>query len=486
MVHGMDAAKEAALTFYRAFRSARTTASIIGALVVLFFLGLVVPQKAFFESRQQYEAWKQLNPVYSRVVEALQLNEVHVAPITIIFLSLFFLNLVVVVSSRIPNVLRRAYLLRGGGIPVNTEGISNDSRTRSIEFPGRTCRRVLDEAGGLLGRRFWKLLPGESGFVAFRNRYSPVGFLFFHASFLLCLIGGLLVMYTRFSGNLMLTEGQRFDGDMRQFWKITREPKVLKEIPSFGIMLDKVTPHYEKAVATGLEVNMRFRAGGHEEKATVGVNQPVKRGSIAILSQRIGVSPLFVLRNEEGKTLDGGYISLNVLHGEEDSFEFPDAPYRFFVRFYPDYAVEDGAEFTRSMNMRNPVARIKVAGPAGKVKEQAVPMGGALQIDGFSVAFEDVRYWVDFLVIREYGTIPLSIGFLMGAIGLVMRLVLYQKKITVFAREAGGKTVLYLLGESEYYQYSFSEEMERLSTELRDALGQAPPGVVPEGGKGMQ
>src|SRR3990172_5610738 len=192
--------------FYRFFRSPKCTITIIAVLTVLFFSGLVIPQKRFYQSRAQYEEWKSNYPYFSAVVEFFRLNEIYVAPVTIVFFAVFFANLLAVTLSRFPVVLRRAYLTDGGRSGASMSRIRElpEVRVLSVDNCRVTTEVHKDTVKAIevfFRKRMWSIIPtgDANSLLALRNRYSPFGFLFFHFSFILCLIVGLLVSYTRFS-----------------------------------------------------------------------------------------------------------------------------------------------------------------------------------------------------------------------------------------------------------------------------------------------
>ena len=470
-----------AAVFYRHFKSARMTAIIIGALVAIFLTGLIIPQKTLYPTRADYDAWKKSSPVLSRGIEFFRLNEISISPVTLFFLSLFLVNLVVVIGGRVPRVLRRAYLVRSD-LPAFDPEMLKKRRTPWLASAQGGSAEVVPELKRFLRKRLWsfKRMPSAHSFLVIKNRFSPIGFLLFHVSFLLCLAGGLLVMYTRFSGNLVLTEGQAFDGDIKQFRRINRAPAIFKALPPVGIDLESVQPHYEKDVATDLEVRMKVKYWQAVDDVVVKINEPVTRGPVSILATAIGVSPLFTLRAPGGKLLDGGYVSLNVLSGAEDSFQFEGKPYTFFVRFYPDYAMQNGRAYSRSKNIDNPVFHVRIEQEKKNVYEGDLRPGERAPFNSLNLALEDIRYWADFLIIREYGNVPLLLGVLFGAIGLVMRLIFYQKTLHLVVEDSGQGCLIWINGWSEYYQHSFAEELATMQAELKIVLERKFGSIAPE------
>lgn len=469
--------------FYKFFRRPKTTVFIITVLLALFLAGLVIPQKVLYRSKAQFEQWNADHPILSTVINGLSLNEIYVAPVTIFFLGLFFVNLLIVLVHRIPIVLRRAYLIDRRSAAAGMEKLKDDPQSISIVIDGATPAKeemIAKTAASFFRRRFWSVFTSEEthSFVAVRNRFSPVGFLLFHISFLFCLAGGLLIMYTRFSGNLLLAEGEEFYSDITQFRLIKREPKIFHALPELGIKMLKVFPSYEGKVGTGLNVSMKIKYFSETIDAVAKVNQPFRKGAISILPENVGISPLFILRGRGREDVQGGYFSLKVLKGEEDSFEFPGLPYTIYVKFYPDFAEEGGKPMTKSFEIKNPVFHLRVE-EKGRVLYNALRKPGEwAAFDTLELSCREIRYWADLLVVREYGNTPLFAGFIIGTIGLIMRLVFFQKTIRVHIKRVGSTCTLYIGGRSEYLQQTFREEMERLVADLTGALKGSPAGGI--------
>lgn len=458
---------------YRFFKSLRLTAALMVLLIVTYFLGLILPQRWMFDSDQAYWMWTEENFV-NKTLHFIGFTDIYLSPFTIALLALFFLNLFVVTLNRVPIMLKRAYLL--GETPWFSSG---DLRKRSdvnILHAGMGRSGTVKALSEFFRRRKWYFREGKAGntYFAVKNRYSPIGFILFHFSFFLCLMGGLMIMYTRFSGKLPLTEGQRFDGDISQFRTIIKDPKVIKKLPPIGLYLRKVEPTYENDVPTELVTYVAVRYEDEIRNEVLRVNEPIKRGPMSILVESIGVSPLFVVKGPGGREIDAAYTSLNVLNGREDSFQFDtDRRFTFYVKFFPDYTVENGIEKTRSIELKNPAIRLAVEKEGVKIYEGTIRKGEPAQLDLFSISFEDIRYWAEFLMVREYGKLPLIAGFVMASIGLIMRLVFYQKSLRFAFNYEGEKPILYMDGRSEYFHHSYKDEKEKIAGELEGYLSNA-------------
>ncbi len=93
----------------RLFRSVKFTACVLTSLIVLYFLGLVLPQKWMFKTRAQYDTWLSEDAL-NRVLDFVGFTDIYLSPFTITLLILFFTNLLTVTLYRAPLILKKAYI----------------------------------------------------------------------------------------------------------------------------------------------------------------------------------------------------------------------------------------------------------------------------------------------------------------------------------------------------------------------------------------
>jgi hypothetical protein len=452
------------------FKSVRFTAIILSLLILIYFIGLIIPQKWMFDTREDYLKWVDSAPL-NRFLDFIRFTEIYLSPLTVTLLMFFFLNLLLVTINRVPVILRKAYV-NFGPEPFNIDELKkrHNVRVLSVNLPVDAITEMLMS---FLRKHRWHVFrhEGTRAITAVKNRYSPLGFLFFHLSFFLLLLGGILLTYTRFSGNLALTEGQTFYNDIKQFHRITRNAKILKQLPSLGLYLNRVYPFYENDVPTKLVIDLQVNYEGNVRDEVLRVNEPIKRGPMSIIAKSIGVSPLFVVRAPSGRVIDEAYVSLNVLKGQEDHFQFEwHRDITFYVKFFPDYIIENGVEKTKSIELKNPAIHLRFERKGEIAHEGTIRLGERYDLGMFSIGFEDIRYWAEFIVVREYGRLPIVAGFLLASVGLIMRLVFFQKRLRVAIEREDDKPVLYIEGRSEYFHHSFKEEMERVIKDFDNSL----------------
>ena len=188
----------------RFFQGVKCAAITITALIIIYFLGLLLPQKWMFDTRIEYDEWIS-SAWYNGALDFIGFTDIYLSPLTIFFLTVFFVNLLLVTLKRVPLILKRAYLT-GGPAQFSAEEMKSGKDLHVLQARYDMDSAIAKIKSFFEGRRYKLMEAGrENAFVAIRNRLSPIGFIFFHFSFFLLLAGSLLIMYTRFAGNLALT-----------------------------------------------------------------------------------------------------------------------------------------------------------------------------------------------------------------------------------------------------------------------------------------
>jgi cytochrome c biogenesis protein ResB len=281
-----------------------------------------------------------------------------------------------------------------------------------------------EEVRGLL-RRFgyrpaWEE-PGRVGGV--RKRWAALGTYLFHGAFFLLALGLLLTLLTRQEAKVWVAVGEQFESRADQFLS-TSPPRLLAAgvaSPSFGV--ERITPEFweDQLLFTRLEADLEFPGGS---AATTRINRPLWVGAATFLRlSGFGYTPRYELLDREGALLDSAFVKLNVFPpGKRDYFTLPDYPHRFYLEVLPDFELEEGVPVTRSLNLAKP-------GVVLRVFRGRLDLGGAVlvadegfEFEGLTLRFPEIRYWGEFSVVRDAGVPILFAGYLLGFVGLLLKL----------------------------------------------------------------
>lgn len=422
----------------RILKSLRFTVFVTLCLIIVFIIGVIVPQERLL-GRVEYLAWKTRNPELVSILESLHLTEIYVSPFVILLWILFFLNLLMVMASRIPVIWRM----------VHRETLPSEEALKD----GYVIEGLsLEEFISKIRDKGYKVSQKGRLFFGVKNRYSPLLTPLFHLSFIFILAGALISYYTSFSAFADVAEGEVFQGD----YSIIKKT-LTGEIPFFMFKVISIKPEYYKGIMpTDLDIVIQDENG----MKTIGINRPYVREDVSFVVKKIDVAPLFILQDADGRELDGAFVKMNVLQGGMDSFEM--GGYRFRMSFSPDYGANtDRGDInlpqilketlpekkTRSFEIRNPAFEVYAFEGPKLINKKTIKMGEAIEFNGKRLLFADLVYWVRFYVVGERGLILIYGGFVLLIVSLSLRFIFPRKEI--FGLEREGR--IYTRGRVEFY-----------------------------------
>lgn len=456
--------------FVRLLRSLRLTVFLIICLASVFLLGVVIPQKDLL-GNEKYLVWKNERPRLVSLLESAGLTDVYTSPVTIMIWGLFFLNLILAMMKRIPAIWKRAVKQH---LPHKKEVLDRGQYYEEIE--GKSLSDTLT----VFRNNRYHVVSTENSLWAVRNRYAPLATILFHLSFFLVLVGAVLTVYTRFRAEADVAVGETFSGNYR--WVQT--PKIGRS-SSTVFRIEEVTPTYYRGNVP-LDLKIVLRSGKGVE--VIGINKPYKEGALSFVVQDIDIAALFILRDRSGKDIEGGYVKLIVLGGNEDSFRM--GGYEFRTTFYPDIDRQNNAEEAgvenipqmlkeisgtqevfRQREIINPAFHVAVTKDGTVLAEKTIRKNEPFVINNYILAFEDLNYWVRFYVGKEHGLPVIYAGFVLITIALVIRFVFYRRDVEGFV----DNTALCLSAKAEFYPELFREEFDAIVKQIRSSSEKYDP-----------
>ncbi|MEN8264381.1 MAG: cytochrome c biogenesis protein ResB [Nitrospirota bacterium] len=450
------------MNIFKKLSSLRFTIFLIISLIVIFIIGLIVPQKELL-GRDMYLAWKNAKPGFVSFLEFLGLTDIYTSPVTLILWALFSLNLLTVILNRIP-LIWKSY--KKVNIPGSIEAVKNSRQFEVINgMDMNYVRNRLRKSG-------YRTFIKENAFRAVKNRFSPLATILFHLSFFLLLIGAVMNVYTEFRAETNVAVGETFTGQYR--W--VKGPKI-GSVPKTTFTVEEIVPtYYKKDFATDLKVVLSTKRG----KEIIGVNKPYKEGNLSFIVSDIDISPLFIIKDANGKEVEGAYVKLIVLNGREDSFKM--LGFKFRTIFYTDYSdkTKKDSEVKAVLpqilkvmpmvrNVRqpreivNPAFKIMVFRDNVFIAEKTIKQGEYIEFDGYRLKFEDLTYWAKFYVGKEHGLGILYTSFIFMLMALVVRFVFFRRDIKGLVVEGS----LYIGGSGEFYPVLFEDEFKRMVNSLK-------------------
>ena len=388
--------------------------------------------------------------VFGLLVEAPWLDIMSVLlPFKLLY-ALFFLNLILVGIRRVPAAIRWC---QASELPRTAEELSRFSHATAVRGAGFRVREFTH----YLKRRGYRVQLGESEskvagerppamlFYASSGRFSALGNLLFHASFLMLLVGAVLNGYYRFDGRATLGEGESFRGGKAEYWLVAGAAAA--KLPKVDFDVEKIEADFWKEIPlfTRLETTLLYREG----RAIAKCSSAVQVGDAAVTIDGYGYFPTYELKDRTGKTVDQAQVKLNLISpAREDSFQVRGYPHKIFVKFYPDHAQVGGKIVNKSMNPVNPAYFLRIFRGRIPVYTGFVKPGEWAQYDGLSLSFPSYVKSGEFRIVRNPGHPLIWIAFIMMGAGLAWKLLFYRKELVLWQDEAGRT---WLAGRFDYY-----------------------------------
>lgn len=324
--------------------------------------------------------------------------------------------------------------------------------------------RLKTEA--VLKKRFWSLTKRlkRKDTLFLQAKKGKIGFwgsITFHLGFIFILIGVVVSALTRFSGTILITEGQELPFSKDSFTEIYKDAKVNFNFPAATISLANFKPTIVKErFPTDYDAYVSFvnLENGQVQNNIIGVNKAKKFGEFIILLQNYGFAPSWRLVDGSGKVLLNAYVNLRGReYGSRDSFEVPGSNITVATVWYPNYSNSS------SIAPKEPVFNITVKNKGRLLYQGIIRQGQTVKFKGYQLTFNDVRHWAYLQVSRDKGLAVIFWAFVISSLGLAVRFISHDRQISVRIKPVNTKEVeVFISGRSRYFPVLFREELEKI------------------------
>lgn len=432
--------------------SPTTTVSMLCAMSVLLLLNVALPQERVV-GKEAFAAICEGSPAARLLLDTLDLGRMSVSPLFLAALGLFFLHLTLVLVKRAGVTVRRTRL-RPPSAQTLREWAAED-RALTGSAPGGLDRgHVL---ATLKGFGYRAVGTGEGSVWSVKHRSAPLGFLVFHLSFFLVCLGGAVMYYTRSVSTAVLVEGQEFAGAGTVAREAPWGPP-----PAVRFVVEEVTAEFDAGEPVHLSAKLRFLGAGGGVEKTSRVNHPARWGSVKVLVNRVGIAPTLWLQDLAGYTIDRVAVAAATLTGAPTVVPMADG--RIQIEVQP---LVDAFNFPGRDRLPATEFLVKVLSGDELLFGGSLRGGGHAELDGVVLAVPEVAYWTGLYIVSERGGGPLILGFALGTLGLVWRLMMYRREVAVVWEREG----FAVAGRAEYFSRRFRQELETIRSYLEGRQG---------------
>jgi hypothetical protein len=434
--------------------SGRLAVILLVASSCILYLYLVIPQTGQSAERELL-GWVEQKGAAGRTFQAIGFTDVLHSWLFWSIYGLLLVNLSVCMTRRFALVVR---LCR---FPEHPPDPGSNWIRRELLGSDVTSECVTRE----LRSNGYRTLTAANAVYGLRGRFASIGHWVFHAGLLAILLvaGSLAAAPPPFGGSAGIGEGEAFDLHTARF--VSSNQDVDPDLPSLRFRVDSVRLRIESQAVKGSEVEVTSPEGA---EATIGINQPYRRGPFQVLVHGFGFMPGWAVVNSRGRALRSAWLKLLPYPLQaEDSFTIGPEESSVSIRFYPDHEFENEEERTLSNELRNPRFRTRVTWRGEEIFAGLLAPGERIPLEaGMEFFFlPEVRKYALLDVVEERGQAGVFTCFGLMIAGLLLRYGRIRKEIMVRVHDDS----LELFGHGEIFEHLFAEDLDQLVEELLKA-----------------
>lgn len=234
------------------------------------------------------------------------------------------------------------------------------------------------------------------------------------------IVSGLwLGSFTRFSAEVILTEGQDFYSGHGNYAPGSLYRGRFAAVPDIALKMEEIIPSFSSSgmdiehLKGRLTVFQKDNAGTSELILTDGM--PKMLNGTILKIKGLGYSPRYELRSETGKLLDSAFVYMRLFPPGNESFFRLLSPITYHVRYYPEG--KDG--------IMEPLLRVRIVRNKDIVVNRDVKISEDISFENSRISFEEVRMWTKLVIKKDRGEVMVLAGLLLGALYLLMTLKRY-------------------------------------------------------------
>ena len=233
-------------------------------------------------------------------------------------------------------------------------------------------------------------------------------------SVLLIVSGLWLGSFTRFSADVVLTEGQDFYSGHGNFVPGSLYRGRFAALPDIALKMEEITPSFSdsgmdiKRLEGRVKLFMKENKGPSGLVLTDGVPRMVMGAMLKL--KDFGYSPRYELKSKTGEVLDSSFVYMRLFPPGSEGFFRLLSPLTYYLRYYPEG--KDGS--------KDPFIRLRIVRNKDIVLNRDVKISEDAVFENSRISFEEVRMWTILSVKRDWGEFLMVGGLAIGLIYLTM------------------------------------------------------------------
>ncbi len=451
------------------FFKSRKLAIVLIILIILFsIVGTHIPQKSQLKS-DVYNTWKTNHPTQAAVFEKLGLTNLFSSFLFISLASFLFINTLFCTRNTLGSALRRL-----GNKQLQKKAYISGLENNTIIRTGKEHSRVISGINSILRSEGYKVTHEENCIFAEKNRLGALGTSLFHVSILVIILAAVYGSTGRMEGDMRLIEGQTISEEHGNYMFINEGPFFNEQHQKFDISLEKFYPDYKDEAGTtlGPAGKLAIIENGKKVKTElVYLNNLMNYKGYTFLGNVYGMAPLLILRNPDGTVYSGSYITASDLDQSGRyvaSFDMGDTGLEGGLMVYMTSPLTQ--KITESDAERTPIMFLKLFYKGKEIYDGTLRLNDTIKISDMYLGFYDIKYWSNFYVVKDKGTVPVYAGIVLITVSLMIIFFIVPKRVWVEVTDESGTTEVYIGGRADKFRSLYEEEYYNLIHKIEARL----------------
>ncbi len=452
------------------FRSKKLAIILVVLIILLSIIGTHIPQKPQLKP-DVYDIWKNNHPTQAEIFEKIGFTNLFSSFVFLSLLSLLFVNTLFCTRGMIKSALRRL------DVQIQKKAYINGLENNNLIVTEKEHKRVISLIDSVLRSNGYKVSQEENCISGQKNRLGVLGTPLFHVSILFIILASVYGSTGRMEGDMRLIEGQTLSEDHGNYMFINEGPLYNENHKKFDITLDKFYANYqdETGMPRGAAGKLTITENGQKVKTDIVYsNNLMAYNGYTFLGNVYGLAPLLILRNTDGTVYSGSYVTASDTDNSGRyiaSFEMGDTGYQGGLMVYMTTNLTSG-KIMESGAEQTPILFLKVFDKGKEIFDGTLHINDTVRISDKYLGFYDIKYWSDFYIVKDDGTIWVYGGIGLITLSLVISFFIIPRKVWVEIVRDGknSMTEIYIGGRADKFRSLYEDEYRGLIDNIKERL----------------
>lgn len=452
------------------FKSRKLAIILILLIIILSIIGTHIPQKSQLKP-DVYNTWKNNHPAQADFFEKIGFTNLFSSFIFLSIAFLLFINTIFCTQSMLtgafrklrndPQFQKKQYITR----------LENNTILKTEKEQGY----VISEINSVLKAKGYKISSNQNCIFAQKNRSGILGTPLFHVCILFIILAVVYGNTGRMEGDMRLIEGQTLSEEHGNYMFINEGPFFYENHKRFNITLEKFYANYRDETDTprGGAGRLVIEENGQMATDIVYSNHLMAYKGYTFLGNVYGLAPLLILRNLDGTVYSGSYITAS----DQDNsgryvayFNMGETGLEGGLMVYMTTNLTSG-KIMESDIAQEPILFLKIFDKGNEIYNGTLKLNDTVKINDKYLGFYDIKYWSNFYVVKDSGTILVYAGIGMIILCLSISFFIVPKKVWVeVIKEKDNEAEIYIGGRADKFRSLYEEEFGDIVNRIKERI----------------